>query len=416
MYAETRSFQERNRYVLGGVGAVVVVAVVLLALNYDRLPLVSGQRSYSAFFAEAGGLTAGAAVQVSGFEVGEVGSIVLDGARVLVSFEVDNKVRLGDRTEAAIRTKSLLGSKVLELTPRGADEQSGPIPVERTTSPYQLPVALGDLTAQISGLDTGQLSGSLSTLADTFRDTPPDLQVAVAGVTRFSETLDKRDTQLRNLLTNAEKATTILADRTGRIVGLIHDSNALLVALQAQSAELDQIARHITDVSTQVEGFIAENRDTFKPALDKLNAVLTIVDNRKVQVQQSISGFSKYLLSLSESLASGPFFKAYLVNLLPGQFIQPFVDAAFSDLGLDPHVLLPSQRTDPQIGQPGTPALPVPFPRTGQGGGPNLTLPDAITGRPGDARYPYREPLPAPAPGGPPPGPPAAAPTSESGQ
>ena len=352
-----RSFQERNRYVLGGVGAVVVVAVVLLALNYDRLPLVSGQRSYSAFFAEAGGLTAGAAVQVSGFEVGEVGSIVLDGARVLVSFEVDNKVRLGDRTEAAIRTKSLLGSKVLELTPRGADEQSGPIPVERTTSPYQLPVALGDLTAQISGLDTGQLSGSLSTLADTFRDTPPDLQVAVAGVTRFSETLDKRDTQLRNLLTNAEKATTILADRTGRIVGLIHDSNALLVALQAQSAELDQIARHITDVSTQVEGFIAENRDTFKPALDKLNAVLTIVDNRKVQVQQSISGFSKYLLSLSESLASGPFFKAYLVNLLPGQFIQPFVDAAFSDLGLDPHVLLPSQRTDPQIGQPGTPAL-----------------------------------------------------------
>lgn len=416
MYAETRSFQERNRYVLGGVGAVVVVAVVLLALNYDRLPLVSGQRSYSAFFAEAGGLTAGAAVQVSGFEVGEVGSIVLDGARVLVSFEVDNKVRLGDRTEAAIRTKSLLGSKVLELTPRGADEQSGPIPVERTTSPYQLPVALGDLTAQISGLDTGQLSGSLSTLADTFRDTPPDLQVAVAGVTRFSETLDKRDTQLRNLLTNAEKATTILADRTGRIVGLIHDSNALLVALQAQSAELDQIARHITDVSTQVEGFIAENRDTFKPALDKLNAVLTIVDNRKVQVQQSISGFSKYLLSLSESLASGPFFKAYLVNLLPGQFIQPFVDAAFSDLGLDPHVLLPSQRTDPQIGQPGTPALTVPFPRTGQGGGPNLTLPDAITGRPGDARYPYREPLPAPAPGGPPPGPPAAAPTSESGQ
>ncbi|MFN8227092.1 MAG: MCE family protein [Mycobacterium sp.] len=411
-----RSFQERNRYVLGGVGAVVVVAVVLLALNYDRLPLVSGQRSYSAFFAEAGGLTAGAAVQVSGFEVGEVGSIVLDGARVLVSFEVDNKVRLGDRTEAAIRTKSLLGSKVLELTPRGADEQSGPIPVERTTSPYQLPVALGDLTAQISGLDTGQLSGSLSTLADTFRDTPPDLQVAVAGVTRFSETLDKRDTQLRNLLTNAEKATTILADRTGRIVGLIHDSNALLVALQAQSAELDQIARHITDVSTQVEGFIAENRDTFKPALDKLNAVLTIVDNRKVQVQQSISGFSKYLLSLSESLASGPFFKAYLVNLLPGQFIQPFVDAAFSDLGLDPHVLLPSQRTDPQIGQPGTPALTVPFPRTGQGGGPNLTLPDAITGRPGDARYPYREPLPAPAPGGPPPGPPAAAPTSESGQ
>ena len=105
-------------------------------------------------------------------------------------------------------------------------------------------------------------------------------------------------------------------------------------------------------------------------------------------------------------MSSGPFFQAYVPNLLPGQFVQPFVDAAFSDLGLDPNVLLPSQRTDPQTGQPGTPPLPVPYPRTGQGGQPNLKLPDAITGVPGDPRYPFRPPLPAPPPGGPPPGPP----------
>jgi hypothetical protein len=72
-----------------------------------------------------------------------------------------------------------------------------------------------------------------------------------------------------------------------------------------------------------------------------------------------------------------------------GQFVQPFIDAAFSDLGVDPNVLLPSQLTDPETGQPGTPALPMPYPRTGQGGEPSLTVPDAITGNPGDARYPY---------------------------
>ena len=60
-------------------------------------------------------------------------------------------------------------------------------------------------------------------------------------------------------------------------------------------------------------------------------------------------------MSLGESVSSGPFFKAYVANLLPGQFIQPFIDAAFSDLGLDPNVLLPSERTDPQTGQPATP-------------------------------------------------------------
>jgi phospholipid/cholesterol/gamma-HCH transport system substrate-binding protein len=166
----------------------------------------------------------------------------------------------------------------------------------------------------------------------------------------------------------------------------------------------------VSALSKQLSGFIADNRRQLRPMLEKLDSVLTIVDNRKQRVQQSIKLLNAYAMSLGESVSSGPFFKAYVANLLPGQFVQPFVDAAFSDLGLDPNVLLPSQRTDPPVGQPGTPALPLPYPRTGQGGPPNLTLPGAITGNPGDPRYPYREPVPAPPRGGPPPGPPAPAP------
>ncbi|AGL27420.1 hypothetical protein J113_13575 [Mycobacterium tuberculosis CAS/NITR204] len=159
-------------------------------------------------------------------------------------------------------------------------------------------------------------------------------------------------------------------------------------------------------MAEQLRGFIAENRQQLRPALDKLNGVLAIVENRKERVRQAIPLINTYVMSLGESLSSGPFFKAYVVNLLPGQFVQPFISAAFSDLGLDPATLLPSQLTDPPTGQPGTPPLPMPYPRTGQGGDPRLRC-RAITGNPGDPRYPYRPEPPAPPPGGPPPGPPA---------
>ncbi|QEN16538.1 MCE family protein [Mycolicibacterium sp. ELW1] len=405
-----KSFRERNPIMIGAVGVGLTAGLMLLALNYDKLPFINRTTSYSAYFAEAGGLNAGAPVQVSGFRVGDVESVKLDHARVLVTFNVADNVHIGDRSEAAIQTKSLLGSKIIEVTPRGDGNQSGPIPLDRTHSAYQLPDALGDLTATISGLNTDQLSDSLAVLTDTFKDTPPDLKLAVAGVQRFSQTLNARDEQLRNLLGNADKATKVLSERSDQVVSLIKNSNALLVQLQSQSAALDQIAGSISSLSRQAKAFIDENNTTFKPALDKLNGVLAIVDNRKEQVQKSIKLLNAYAMSLGESVSAGPFFKAYIGNLLPGQFLQPFIDAAFSDLGLDPHVLAPSQLTDPPVGQPGTPALPMPYPRTGQGGDPNLTLPDAITGNPGDPRYPYRAPLPAPPPGGPPPGPPAAAP------
>jgi phospholipid/cholesterol/gamma-HCH transport system substrate-binding protein len=412
-------FSERNPMIIGAVGLVAVFVVVLAALQWQKLPFLNPGRNVSAYFADAGGLRTGNGVEISGFPVGKVSSIELDGSGVLVKFKVSKNVRLGDRTEAAIKTKGLLGSKILDVIPRGEGQLEGTIPMDRTVSPYQLPDALGDLATTISGLNTDQLSGSLATLAQTFAHTPPDLRNALQGVARFAQTLDERDAHLRTLLDNAAKATGVLAKRTDQVVSLVKDTNALLAQLRTQSAALDQIWMNISAASRQLQGFIAENRQELRPALDKLNGVLTIIDNRKERLQKVIPMVNAYVMSLGESVASGPFFKAYVVNLLPGQFVQPFISAAFSDLGLDPATLLPSQLTNPPTGQPGTPPLPMPYPRTGQGGQPRQNLPDAITGNPDDHQcgvpgvalpgpgcYPYRQPPPAPPPGGPPPGPP----------
>ena len=413
-----KTFSERNPLIIGAIGLAATAGLVLAALNYDKLPFFSSGKTYSAYFAEAGGLKSNADVQVSGYRVGQVSSIKLDGSKVLVTFKIADDIRLGDRTEAAIKTNTLLGTKILQVSPRGTGRLSQTIPLGHTTSPYELSDALGDLTQTINGLDTRQLSSSLATLAQTFKDTPPDLKIALEGVSRFSQTLNTRDEQLRNLLANANKATSVLAQRSDQVVSLIANTDALLASLLSQSNSLGQIANNVSALGKQLSGLIADNRTQLRPALDKVNGVLTILDNRKDRVQKSIKLLNSYAMSLGESVSSGPFFNAYIVNLLPGQFVQPFIDAAFSDLGLDPNVLLPSQRTEPPTGQPGTPPLPMPYPRTGQGGEPRRTLPDAITGNPGDhpcllpgtGCYPYREPPPAPPPGGPPPGPPAAAP------
>ena len=424
-----KTFAERNPLIIGAIGIGVTVAVVLLSLNYSKLPLVNRGTEYSAYFTEAGGLVPGSLVQVSGARVGKVSTVALNGPRVLVKFRIDSGIQLGERTEAAVKLKTVLGTKLLDVTPRGEGHLTEPIPLDRTTPAYQLPDALGDLTTTVSGLNTDQLSNALAVLANEFSGTRPDLKVAIQGLGRLSQTLDGRDKQLRNLLSNANKVTKILAERSDEVVDLVTNTNALLAQLKIESNSLDQIAKNISAVARQLKGFIADNRTTLKPALDKLNGVLTIIDNRKERLQEAIPKLNSYVLSLGEAVASGPFFKAILSNLLPGQFVQPFIDAAFSDLGVDPATLLPSQLADPPTGQPGTPPLPMPFPRTGQGGAPRRTIPDAITGKPedqpcglpglglpGPGCYPYRQPPPAPPPGGPPPGPPALLPPGTPSQ
>jgi phospholipid/cholesterol/gamma-HCH transport system substrate-binding protein len=419
LFSETKLFSERNPMTIGAIGLTAVAVLVLAALEWQKLPFLNQGRTLSAYFADAGGLRTGNGVEVSGFPVGKVSSIDLDGPGVLVKFKVGNGIHLGNLTEVAIKTKGLLGAKIIDVIPSGDGQLQGSIPMDRTQSPYQLPDALGDLATAISGINTEQLSGSLATMARTFASTPPDLRNALQGVTRFAQTIDERDAHLRSLLDNAAKATGVLAKRTDQVVSLVQDTNALLAQLRTQSAALDQVWMSVSAASRQLQGFIADNRQELRPALDKLNGVLTIIDNRKERLQKAIPMLNAYVMSLGESVASGPFFKAYVVNLLPGQFVQPYINAAFSDLGLDPATLLPSQLTDPPTGQRGTPPLPMPYPRTGQGGQPRQSLPDAITGNPDDHQcgvsgvalpgpgcYPYRQPQPAPPPGGAPPGPP----------
>jgi phospholipid/cholesterol/gamma-HCH transport system substrate-binding protein len=419
LFSDTKLFSERNPMTIGAIGLTAVAVLVLAALEWQKLPFLNQGRTVSAYFADAGGLRTGNGVEVSGFPVGKVSSIDLDGPGVLVKFKVGNGIHLGNLTEVAIKTKGLLGAKILDVIPRGDGQLQGSIPMDRTQSPYQLPDALGDLATTISGINTEQLSGSLATMARTFASTPPDLRNAMQGVARFAQTIDERDAHLRTLLDNAAKATGVLAKRTDQVVSLVKDTNALLAQLRTQSASLDQVWMSVSAAARQLQGFIADNRQELRPALDKLNGVLTIIDNRKERLQKAIPMLNAYVMSLGESVASGPFFKAYVVNLLPGQFVQPYINSAFSDLGLDPATLLPSQLTDPPTGQRGTPPLPMPYPRTGQGGPPRQSIPDAITGNPDDHHcgapgvalpgpgcYPYRQPPPAPPPGGPPPGPP----------
>lgn len=374
-----KPLSQRNPVLVGLMGTVIVTCVVIAAFEYNKLPFINDYKNYSAYFSEAGGIKPGNTVRVSGMGVGRVSDIRLEGTKVRVGFTVRKTIQLGDRTEVAIKTETILGSKMLELTSRGEGKLTGTIPLERTHSPYDLPDALGDLTTTISGLDTAQLSSALTTLANTFKETPPNLKPALEGVARFSDTLNVRDAQLRSLLANANKVSGVLGRRSQQIAGLVANSNALLAALLDERDSLDALMNNLTAVSHQISGLVNDNRTQLKPALDKLNGVLEILDNRKEDIQRTLPKFKRYAMSFGECLGSGPFFKAYVANLIPGQIGGPVIDADMYDRFLDPNQKLPSESVDPPTGTPPVPPENAPVPIWSQPPSPPPSTPPIRT-------------------------------------
>ena len=173
----------------GFIGLVLVTLVIAVGLQPGRLWSLATQITYRAFFAEAGGLAAGNHVKMSGVDVGTVTDVTLQGLQPLVTFKVDGTVRLASDTSAHIRTGSLLGERilVLESAGNGTLRPLDVIPASRTSSPYSLTDAVGDLTQNAAATNTDTLNQSLDTLAATIDQIAPQLGPTFDGLTRLSK-------------------------------------------------------------------------------------------------------------------------------------------------------------------------------------------------------------------------------------
>ncbi|MBJ8340350.1 MCE family protein [Antrihabitans sp. YC3-6] len=322
--------EQPSRLVQSGiVGIVVGLAIVVATLQYEKLPFIHSGIAYTANFADAGGLVTGDQVEVAGVNVGKVENIELDGTAVLVEFTVSEGIELGDRTTAAIKTNTVLGRKSLFVTPdgSGAIDADDTIPLDRTTSPYSLNDALGDLSNTIRDLDTDQLNTTLDTLTAAFKDTPAPLREALDGVTRLSQSINARDESLRELLTKAKGVTQVLADRGEQVNALLVDGNQLLGELDLRRTAISELITNISAVSQQLSGLVADNEAQMKPTLDKLNSVLALLQQNKDNLAQALEGLGPYALALGEQVGSGPYFQAYVSNFGSGEVIRTMVDA-----------------------------------------------------------------------------------------
>ncbi|MBO0863826.1 MAG: MCE family protein [Mycobacterium sp.] len=320
--------RDRDPLRTGIFGLALVICIVLVAFGYRGLPFWPQGRPYSAYFTDAGGITPGNDVYVSGIKVGQVKSLGLAGDTAKVTFTVDRHIHVGNQSLASIRTDTILGQRSIAVTPAGSGTATT-IPLNRTTTPYALNSALEDLGRNAGDLDKGQFEKSLQVLTGALHEATPQLRGALDGVTSLSRTLNRRDEALEGLLAHAKSVTAVLADRAGQVNKLILDGNQLFAALDARRAALAQLISGIDDVSQQLSGFVADNRKEFGPALSKLNLVLDTLNERHDYITEALKRLPPYATTLGEVVGSGPGFNVNVYSVLPAPMIGMMFDAVF---------------------------------------------------------------------------------------
>ncbi|OJY52542.1 MCE family protein [Pseudonocardia sp. 73-21] len=303
-------------------GIALILVITFVAFNITTL--FGGGTTYKAEFSEAAGLQAGDKVTIAGVEAGRVDSVKLDGNKVLVAFDVQN-AWIGDATTASIEIRTLLGAKYLSLDPRGRDDQAPdqPIPLARTASPLDVVAAFNGLSGTIDQIDTKQLATSLSTLADTFRDTPDDVRGALDGLSRLSTTIASRDDQIKQLLAGTRNLSTVLADRSGDVQKLLSDGNLLLGELQQREDAIANLLDGTRKLSEQLSGLVADNQEQLRPTLETLSRVVDVLQRNQDNLANTIKNEATFVRLFSNAVGNGRWFDSYLCGLLPTPSIGP---------------------------------------------------------------------------------------------
>ncbi|MGI5186358.1 MCE family protein [Dactylosporangium sp. CA-152071] len=318
-----KPFRERNPVVVGAVSLAVLAALMLGAFQLDALAALTAQGSYRAAFRDASGLVPGNEVRVAGVRVGKVTGVDLaqgsTGPYVRVRFRLeDHDVRLGTRTGATIRIKTVLGQKYLALAPDGpgrlADDAE--IPLERTAGPFDVVQAVTGLADTLDSIDTTQLANAFTTLAQTFADTPASVQLSLDGLSRLSKTVGDRDAELRELLARAHNVTGVLAARDEEFRKLVTDGNALLSEVSRRKDAIHDLLVGTNALATQLSGLIADNRQQLEPALRQLRGVVATLQRNRDNLEQTIQRMGPFVDAFANVVGNGRWFDSYVSGLL----------------------------------------------------------------------------------------------------
>lgn len=376
-----RSLEGSNRVRSGLLGIILTVLVIGVGQSFTSVPMLFATPVYYGQFTDSGGINVGDAVRIAGVDVGTVRSLEIDGDKILMGFTLGGN-QIGTESRLAIRTDTILGKKVLAVEPRGADtlSASGVLPVGQSTTPYQIYDAFFDVTEAAQNWDIKSVKQSLDVLSETISEISPNLSAALDGVAKFSDTTAKRDDELKELLANANIVAQTLGDRSEQVHQVLLGSQTLLQALNDRSYAVDYLLENVQTISVQFEGLVNDNPN-LNTVLEQLRTISDLLVKHKYDLVDLLSSVRNFAASLSEAVGSGPYFKVMLVNLIPGQLLQPFIDAAFRNRGIDPQKFwgdagLPSfQFPDPNgTRQPNGAPAPAPPVVEGPGLGPAVPI------------------------------------------
>ncbi|MBE9373782.1 MCE family protein [Saccharopolyspora sp. HNM0983] len=298
----------RNPIVGGSIAAGAIIVLLLAALLVPGFAFHARTNEYTAEFENAVGLTVDTPVEVAGVPAGRVTDLQLAGDRVRVTFRLDDEQDLGTATRAAIKLRTALGTRFVQVQPAGPGtiDSTTPIPVQRTSVPYNLDDVGNRAVSTQEQLDVDGLRRMVDTLDDV---APEDGQLtgqALDGISSASQVLGKRQGQIQQLLDGTRTLTDSLLSQQDSLTSILGDARMLADVLNERRGVLRQLITDVHEITVQLDTLLADNEDVIGPLLDDLHEITDSLQRNDEAIGESLRQLGPASRHIANASGNGP--------------------------------------------------------------------------------------------------------------
>ncbi len=263
---KNRPVETYNKTWLGFIAIAVIASLIGAMLLVKALGL--GYMNYTAEFVQAASLRPGQPITVAGIPVGNITSMKLMGDHVEAGLKVRDDIRLGKDTKASIRVTTILGSRYLDLRPRGAGSlPDKTIDLAHTDVPYDLQAALAGAANTFDQVDFDKVAQSLSVLGTQLQGLPDVVPRAMENIQSLSSVIADRRDQLGTLLKSTEKVTSTLRRQQSGIGVLINQGQDVLEEIVTRRNTFHAMLQSFTNLVEQLSKVVVKDRPQLEAML-----------------------------------------------------------------------------------------------------------------------------------------------------
>ncbi|WP_328388579.1 MCE family protein [Nocardia sp. NBC_00416] len=316
----------KNRYLWQGVLAAGAVAVLLLGSSAVSQLRVA-DKTVTAEFAQAAGLRAGATVDVSGIEVGEVRTVRLAGDRVEVDMKISRDIRIAEDARAAIKMSTILGRLHIELIPgTGPESADGRIPLADTAVPYNLAKVIQDPTytssfERIERIDPVKLRQALDAFAQQMGDSPDLAVTALDSIGALARVINARRDEVDTLLQSMDQVSHLVSDNQNSVLLLLTRGEAIGNAVAMRQDSLRRLLDNVAALSGLLRDMGVENNGQLGPLIQNLNTMTEGLQKNKDNLDRIYQITPVTMRQFNNVLGNGPYAEVWAPWFFPDNWL-----------------------------------------------------------------------------------------------